>query len=412
MNSLNTAINTFDVERFRSQFPLLRNQPSLHFLDSASTAQVPDVVINAMIKHETSRRANVQRGAYQLADEATQAFEHARHTVSQYLNAPSPQEIIFTSGTTASINLLAHSLRNTLKKGDEILLSELEHHSNILPWRTLATETGATIRYLPVGPDGRLDLFALPWNLSKRTKIISLTHCSNVTGAITDVKKIVDAAKGVGALVVLDGAQSAPHGPLDVQALGIDFYAFSSHKCYGPNGAGVLWGRHELLEKMPPFMTGGGMIDSVDEQSQQYADVPRRFEAGTPPITQCIGLAAALEWSMQLPWMEIYQHGHALLQYLIDALNTRPQVHILSPTSGPNRQPLLSLRIEGVHAHDLSHVLNEHQVAVRGGAHCAELLMRALGCDATIRVSLAPYNTFEDVDALLAGLDEALRILL
>lgn len=412
MNNLQPVTPEFDVELIRNQFPIFHNQPELHFLDSASTAQIPEAVITAMVDHEVNCRANVQRGAYSLADNATRAFEAARQTVATYLNAKSAREVVFTSGTTAALNFLAHCLSHQLQPGDEILLSELEHHSNILPWRVIAEKTGAIIRYLPIDPDGRLDLFALPWKLSRKTRIISLTHCSNVTGAITNVKTVVDAAKQVGALVILDGAQSAPHGPLDVQALGIDFYAFSSHKCYGPNGAGVLWGRYELLDKLPPYQTGGGMISSVEPESHSYAEVPHRFEAGTPPIAQCIGLAAALNWCMQLPWHEIHQYEQALLDYLIQELNKRPQVHILSPVNGANRQPLLSLHIRGIHAHDLSHILNEHHVAVRGGAHCAELLMRALGYDAAIRISIAPYNNYQDIDVFLMGLDEAIRILL
>lgn len=412
MNNLLPVTSEFDVDLIRNQFPIFHNQPELHFLDSASTAQIPEAVINAMVEHEVNCRANVQRGAYTLADNATRAFEDARQTVANYLNAPSAREVIFTSGTTAALNMLAHCLSHQLQPGDEILLSELEHHSNILPWRVVAEKTGAVIRYLPVGRDGRLNLVSLTLYLTQKTKIVSLTHCSNVTGAITDVKKVVKAAKQNGAMVILDGAQSAPHGPLDVQALEVDFYAFSSHKCYGPNGVGVLWGRYELLHKLPPYQTGGGMVNNVEVESHSYVDVPHRFEAGTPPIAQCIGLAAALNWCMQQSWQEIYRYNNALLHYLIQELNKRPQVQIISPVAGENRHSLLSLNLRGVHAHDLSHILNEHHVAVRGGTHCAELLMRALGCDATIRISIAPYNNFQDIDAFLTGIDEAIRVLL
>jgi len=415
MNSLNSIKKGFDCALIRKCFPIFRqsfNGRKLHYLDNASTSQIPSFVVEIVNNHEVTSRANIQRGSYSLAERATGAYESSRNVVAKYINAYSADEVVFTSGTTASLNLLAHSLGKSLKVGDEVVLSELEHHSNIIPWQNIAASSGAVIRYIPVGPDGCLDLTALPWCLSEKTKIISVTHCSNVTGAITDVKALVTAARSVNALIILDGAQGAPHGPLDVQELDVDFYAFSGHKCYGPNGVGVLWGRKELLDGMPPYMTGGGMIESVCKESYLSAPVPSRFEAGTPPIAQAVGLAAALNWSMDLPWDEIDSHCAKLMDRLIAGLSDIPNITFLVPLNAARRQPILSFRIDGIHAHDLSHILNEHGVAVRGGAHCAELLMTALGCDSTIRASIALYNDTDDIDALISGVSHAVEILL
>ncbi|MEH6472403.1 MAG: cysteine desulfurase [Halopseudomonas sp.] len=414
MNSLPLTNSRFDIDAIRRQFPILRESPEavpLHYLDSASTAQIPQLVVEALVEHELHNRANVQRGAYRLADRATDAYQSARHTAARYINAADADEVVFTAGTTAALNLLACCLGADLQPGDEILLSELEHHSNLLPWREMAKLRGAVVRYIPVKADGRLDLSALPALLSTRTRIVSVSHCSNVTGVITDVDSIVAAARSVEALVVLDGAQFAPHGPFDVQALGVDFYAFSGHKCYGPNAVGVLWGRRDRWQNLPPYMTGGGMVDRVEAESQSYASGPRRFEAGTPPIAQAVGLAAALDWLMALPWVEIEQHTDALLERLYRGLSNIPQVQLISPDSGADRHPVVSFQIPGIHAHDLSHVLNERGVAVRGGAHCAELLMQALGCDTTIRASIGVYNNEQDIDQLIAGVGDAVRIL-
>ncbi len=412
MNSLQ-PVPPFDCEALRRQFPIFQrpDSHSLHYLDSAATAQIPRCVVDAMVAHEFSCRANVQRGGYRLAARATDAYEAARQTTAEFLNAASADEIVFTGGATAALNLLAFGLSQQLAAGDEILLSELEHHSNILPWREAAKRTGAVIRYLPVGSDGRLRSESIDDFLSHRTRVVSLSHCSNVTGAITDISAVVRHARRYDCHIVIDGAQQVPHDPPDMQVLGVDFYVFAGHKCYGPNGVGVLWGRQSELERLPPFLTGGGMVDSVHRDRWQRADGPRGFEAGTPPIAQVVGLAAALSWMRAQPRQAVQVHGAMLRDILLDSLSSIPGIRLLSPLAGSDRQPLVSFCIDGIHAHDLCHVLDEQGVAVRGGAHCAELLMQTLGCDAAVRASIAPYNNRRDIDTMIAATHRAAKIL-
>ena len=406
----------FDVAALRRQFPILAQKvhdKPLHYLDNGATAQMPQAVLDAVIRHETTARANVLRSVHYLAEAATEAYEAARATLGRYLNAAAPEEIVFTSGCTAAINLIAHSFVATLKPGDEILISEIEHHANFVPWQMARERHGIVLKALPVAAEGRLDLTALEDKVTRRTRLISLTHASNVTGAETDVGRVVAAARAVGAKVMLDGAQRAPHGPVDVQALGVDFYALAGHKMFGPNGIGVLWGRGPLLAALPPFLGGGEMIARVSLERTTYADPPHRFEAGTPPIAQAVGLAAAAEWVERLDHAAVHAHLSDLTGRLLDGLGTldkgRGRIRVIGPTGLQGRLPIVSFAVDKTHPHDICQILDGHGVALRGGHHCAQPLMDAFGLTGTTRASLACYNDTGDIDALLTGLGDALR---
>ena len=392
----------------RAQFPLLAAAPELHYLDSAATAQIHRAALDAVVSHETTRRANVMRGTYRLAEAADLAYERARQSAARFLNAGSAGEIVFTPGATASLNLVAHAFGSTLKAGDRVLVSVAEHHSNFVPWQMLRDRCGIELAPIPVGADGRLDLTRLSELMGDRCRLVAVTQCSNVTGAWTDVATIVAAARKVGAKVLLDGAQAVQHGPQDVRAMDIDFYAFSGHKCFGPGGVGVLWGRAEALARMPPFLGGGGMIAEVTPEASTWAAPPQRFEAGTPPIAQAIGLAAALEWMMTLDWAAIREREDALCQQLIEGLARIPGLRLLGPQNG-TRAPIVSFDIPGLHPHDICQVLDAQNLALRGGHHCAQPLLAALGAEACTRASIALYNGEADIKALLAGLDRARR---
>ncbi len=400
---------SFDVAAVRHQFPILfkiiEGRP-VHYLDNGASAQTPLAVLDAVRSYETTGRANVLRGVHRLAERATELYENARADVARFLGVQ-PMEIVFTGGCTAAINLVASSYGQLLKRGDRILISELEHHSNIVPWQLLRQRSGVELDMLPLTRDGQIDLEALPRVLTSETKLISLAHVSNVTGALLDVRKVVDAAKAVGAKVMLDGAQRAPHGPLDLRALGIDFYVFAGHKAYGPNGIGVLWAKPELLDAMPPFMGGGSMIGRVTLAETTWAPAPRRFEAGTPPIGPAIGLGAACNWMAALDWTATHDHEMGLVQRVLDGLQKIDGTQILGPASLQNRYPVVSFMLDGVHPHDVAQTLDSFGVAVRAGHHCAQPLMDRFDLDGTTRVSIAPYNDNTDIDALLAGVKHA-----
>lgn len=404
---------SFDVASVRRQFPILSeiiDGNPIHYLDNGASAQTPVAVLDAVRKYETTGRANVVRGVHRLAERATEAYENARAEVAAFLGVK-PMEIVFTGGCTAAINLVAHSYGSLLKPGDRILLSELEHHSNIVPWQMLRTRSGIEIDVIPVTEEGRIDLGHLPRLLTPRTKLVSVAHVSNVTGALVDVKMVVDAAKIVGATVMLDGAQRAPHGPIDLPSLGVDFYVFAGHKVYGPNGIGVLWARPELQEAMPPFHGGGSMIGRVTFAETTWASPPRRFEAGTPPIGPAIGLGAACRWMRGLDWAGAHEHEMALVQRVMDGLQQIDGTWLLGPASLQNRYPVVSFTVEGVHPHDVAQMLDSFGVAVRAGHHCAQPLMDRFDLDGTTRVSIAPYNDSSDIDALLAGVKHAAKTL-
>jgi cysteine desulfurase/selenocysteine lyase len=399
----------------RTQFPILQrevNGQPLHYLDNAATTFSPRCVLEAMENVENHSRSNVQRGMHQLGIEATDAFEAARASAAKYLNASSCDEIIFTPGTTFAVNLVAQCLGQSLQPGDEIVVSVAEHHSNFVPWQRLCEQYSVQLKLIPVLANGSLDLSQLDQLISERCRLLAVSHVSNVTGSITDVQAISRAARGKGALVFVDGAQAAPHGPVDVQALDVDFYAFSGHKCYGPTGSGVLWGRESILQDLPPFLTGGGMIERVTVSGTSYQTGCRRFEAGTPPVVQVIGLGAALDWLMALPWPEIRLYEQLLTQQLLLGLSGLTGLTLLGENSPELRAPIFSFDIEGCHSHDICHLLDEYGVELRGGHHCAQPLMDALGLVATSRASLAVFNNEEDVTALLSGLEQAMEVLL
>ncbi len=403
---------SFSPANWREHFPLLaarRPEAPLHYLDNAATGQICHEALNAAMAFETQSRANVLRGTYRLAERADAAYENARRRVAAWLNAASAEEVVFTSGTTASINLVAHAFGDTLQPGDEVVLSLAEHHSNFVPWQMLRDRRGVKLRILPLNAEGRLDLSSLGDFITPRCRLVAVTHASNVTGAVTDVAPLVAAARAVGARVLLDGAQAVQHGPVDVAALGVDFYAFSGHKVFGPTGVGVLWGRGEVLAALPPFLGGGGMIEHVSVDATTYALPPRRFEAGTPPIAQAIGLGAALDWLRQQPWADMHAHTARLAQRLIDGLAVLQGLTFIGPRELRDRLPVVSFDLAGIHPHDICQVLDERGVAVRGGHHCAQPLMDCFKLQGAVRASIVPYNDEADIDALLAGLKDAVR---
>lgn len=402
---------TFAAAALRAEFPLLAAAADLHYLDNAATGQLYGGALDALVRHETTARANVQRGTHRLAEAADAAYAAARRQAARFLNAADPDEVIFTSGATAALNLVAHAFGARLRPGDEVVVSSAEHHSNFLPWQALRDRTGIALRVLPVTPDGRIDVAALPDCVGERCRLIAVTHASNVTGAVTDVAAIVAAARAVGARVLLDGAQRVQHGPVDVAALGVDFYAFSGHKCFAPMGIGVLWGRRELLEEMPSFLTGGGMVARVGVERSSFAGLPHRFEAGTPPVAQAVALGAALAWMGDLPWARIHAHEADLARRLVAGLASLPGLRLIGPADWRDRLPIVSFDIAGLHPHDVCQVLDESGVALRGGHHCAQPLMAAFCIEGASRASIALYNTEADIDALLAGLAEAIDIL-
>ncbi|HWM46688.1 MAG TPA: cysteine desulfurase [Xanthobacteraceae bacterium] len=404
---MQSSTKAFDAAALKRQVPGLAD-PGLHYLDNAATGQMPEVVLEALRRFEIEARANVHEGLHRRARAATAAFDAARASVARFLNAGS-DEVVFTYGATSSINLVAHAFGELLSAGDEILVSVLEHHSNLVPWQQLAARRGLMLRVLPMTPDGRLDLACLPSLLTERCRLVALTHASNVTGAVTNVGRVVAAAHALGAKVLLDGAQRAPHGPLDLHALGVDFYAFSGHKTYGPTGVGVLWGRRDLLAAMPPFMTGGQMIDTVTTTTATFRPPPRRFEAGTPPIAQAIGLAAALDWMRELDWRAVEIHEARLTGRLLAGLAALPGVRVLGPTDARARLGVVTFTIEGLDAADICRALDGRGVALRGGHHCAQPLMQAFGVTGAARASIAPYTLDADIDALLDGLERLIR---
>jgi len=403
MNTPSASRLLSDPYAIRREFPLLARD-ELHYLDSAATAQMPQSVIDALQQFGTSLRANVYGGAYKLAREALAEYERARADVARLLGAGSAREVIFTYGTTSSLNLLAHAFGERLHEGDEIVLSILEHHSNTLPWRALAKRRGVKLRVLPITEDGRIDLARLADFVTPKCRLIAITHCSNVTGAITDVAPIVAAARSVGAAVALDGAQRAPHGPLDIQQLGVDFYAFSGHKTYGPTGIGALWGRREILADLPPFMVGGQMIRRVTPDSAEFADPPRRFEAGTPPIGAAIGLGAAVRWMERLDWSAVSARESSLTARLLEAMSNLRRVRVVGPKTTQARRGVVSFTVSGLSSEEVCRRLDEFGLALRHGHHCAQPLMITLGIEGTARASLAPYTISEDIDRLVGAL--------
>jgi len=399
------ALGTFDVEAARAEFPILQrrvNGAPLIYLDNAASAQKPRVVIEAMTGAMQRSYANVHRGLHTLASETTEAYEKARESVRCLINAGSADEIVFTKGTTDAINLVAASLGQSLRAGDEIVLSVMEHHANIVPWHFLRERLGVVLRFIPVTDDGRLDLEAFRALLGPRTKMVAVTHMSNVLGTINPVADIVAAAHGVGALTLVDGAQAIVHAGVDVQALDADFYAFSAHKLYGPTGLGVLYGKAARLRELPPYQGGGEMIDHVSLEAITYADPPHRFEAGTPPILEAIGLGAAIDWLQGLDRDAVARHEGALYERVKQGLAGANWVTEIG--AAPGKGALFSFVMEGAHAHDVAQILDRYGVAVRAGTHCAEPLLARFGLTSSARASFALYNTLDEADSFVEAL--------
>ncbi len=394
-----TPPSTFNVNAIRAEFPILAREVNGHpltYLDSAASAQKPEPVIQAMIDVMHGSYANVHRGLHTLANEATEALEGARKTVAAFLGAPDERAIVFTRGTTEAINLVASGLEPTIEEGDEIVLSVMEHHSNIVPWHFLRERRGAVLRWIPVLDDGALDMDAYAAALGPRTKFVAMTHMSNVLGTVTDAAQIVRFAHDVGAQVLLDGSQAAVHLPvIDVAALGVDYYAFTGHKVYGPSGIGALYGKPERLEALRPYQGGGEMIECVTQDAVSYNDIPYKFEAGTPAIVEAIGLGAALEWLQGHDRNAALAHENRLAERLADTLSAHADVRIIG--QAPGKGAIVTFASNAAHAHDIAQILDKYGVAVRAGQHCAEPLMAHVGVTSTCRASIAIYNTENDV---------------
>lgn len=415
MTDLSVATNTtspaFDVESIRRDFPILAqeiNGKPLVYLDNGASAQKPVAVLDAMDRYYREMHSNVHRGAHTLGDRATAAFEGAREAVRHFLNAPSTKEIIWTRGTTEAINLVANGLAPRLKAGDEILVSHMEHHANIVPWQMVAERTGARVIPVQVTPEGELDLDSFNSLLNERTRVLALTHVSNVLGTVNPIAPLIEQAKKQGVITLIDGAQAVPHFKPDVQALGCDFYVFSSHKLFGPTGIGVLYGRAELLEAMPPYQGGGEMIERVSFERTTWNVLPYKFEAGTPAIAEAVGLAAAINYLDGLDRKAMEAAENALLTRANELVETVPGMEIIG--TAKQKVPVMSFKITGLHPSDIGTLLDQQGIAIRTGHHCAMPLMDFYGVPGTARASFAFYNTLEEVEKLFTGLQKIQRL--
>lgn len=397
------------IEQVRADFPILQREVQGHplvYLDNAATSQKPRAVLQAMDQYYQRTNANVHRGVHALSEEATALYEGARGKIARFIHASARQEIIYTRNATEAINLVAYGWGlDSLRPGDEVLITQMEHHSNIVPWQLICQRTGATLRYVPIDAGGLLCFDRLSELLTERTKLFAFTAMSNVLGTINPVEELVASAHAVGALALVDGAQSVPHLPVDVQALGCDFLAFSGHKMCGPTGIGVLYGRRDLLEQMSPFMGGGDMIREVRMEGSRWNTLPWKFEAGTPAIAEAIGLGAAVDYLADLGMDWIQRREHELVSYAMDRLSQVEGLHVVGPSAN-ERGGLVAFTLEGVHPHDISAILDAEGIAVRAGHHCAQPVHDFLGLVATARASFYFYNTFEEIDRLIAALEQ------
>ncbi|WP_163990743.1 cysteine desulfurase [Pyxidicoccus caerfyrddinensis] len=402
----------FDVQKVRADFPILRQEVRgrpLVYLDSAATSQKPQAVIDSIVRFYQHDNANVHRGVHVLSERATEAYEGARETVRRFINARDAKEIIFVRGTTEAINLVAQTYgRKHLGPGNEVLITHIEHHANIVPWRMLCEQTGAVLKVIPVDERGELKLDAVDALMTERTRILAVTHVSNALGTVVPVKELTRRAHAKGIPVLVDGAQAVTHFPVDVQDLGCDFYAFSGHKMFGPTGIGVLYGRLERLEPLPPYQGGGDMILSVTMEKVTYNRVPHRFEAGTPDLAGAVGLAAAIEYLEALGMANVAAHDQELLAYATKALESVPGLRIVG--TAREKSAVLSFLLEDIHPHDVGTILDREGICIRTGHHCAQPVMQYFKVPATSRASLALYNTTEDVDALVRGLHKVLEV--
>jgi cysteine desulfurase/selenocysteine lyase len=419
-----TAVPAFDVARVRADFPILDREINGHrmvYLDSANTSQKPRQVLDVLREHYERHNGNVSRSVHTLGTEATESYEAARAKVAGFIGAPSPAEVVFTKNSTEAINLLAYAFSNAstattgdprfrLRPGDEVVISEMEHHSNIVPWQLLCERTGATLRWFGVTDEGRLDVSILDELINERTKLVSLVHMSNILGTINDVAAIVARARQVGALVMLDCSQSVPHLPIDVTALGADFIAFTGHKMLGPTGIGALWGRSELLEAMPPFLGGGSMIETVTLDRTTFAAPPARFEAGTPPIAEAIALGAAVDYLSALDMRAVHRHEQEITAYALQSLSALPGIRLFGPVTPSGRGGTVSFAVDGVHPHDVGQILDALGVEVRVGHHCARPVCARFGVAAMTRASFYLYTTIDEIDALARGLEQVRKV--
>ncbi len=403
----------FDVDTVRAQFPILEREvhgKPLVYLDNAASAQKPGIVIEAMAGQMRTAYANVHRGLHTLANETTEAYEGAREDVRRFLGAGSVHEIIFTKGATEAINLVANGIAAEIQPGDEIVLSIMEHHSNIVPWHFLRERHGAVLRWVGLAEDGSLDMDALEEAIGPKTRMVALTHMSNVLGTVTDAKRIVELAHSAGAEVLLDGCQAAVHEKIDVQALGVDYYVFSGHKLYGPTGIGALYGKAAALDRLRPFQGGGEMIETVETDRITYNHAPHKFEAGTPPILEAITLGAAIRWFERFDIGAIRDHEHALYERARENLSGLNGLTIHG--EAPGKGAVLSFSLQGAHPHDIAQIIDRYGVAIRAGHHCAQPLMNHLGVSATARASFGIYNTTADIDTFVEALDRARGMLI
>ncbi len=417
MNEIQTALKSrsssaFDVERIRADFPILKltvNDKPLVYLDNAASSQMPQQVIDRLVRYQTTQHANINRAVHHLSEVATSEFEEARRKLQHFINAKEEREVIFTSGTTDAINLVMHGYgRKFIGAGDEIILTTLEHHSNIVPWQMLAEEKGAKIRVVPINDAGELLIDEYEKLFNERTKFVGVMHVSNALGTINPIKEMIAFAHARGVPVLVDGAQATPHMKVDVQDLDCDFYAFSGHKLCGPTGIGILYGRAALLENMQPFKGGGDMILSVTFEKTTYNTIPHKFEAGTPPIAAAIGLGAAVDYLSEIGMDAIAAHELALLKYATEQINSMPGVRIIG--TAEHKAAVLSFAVDGVHPHDIGTLLNQEGIAVRTGHHCAQPVMQRLHVPATSRASFAFYNSMDEVDALIDGIRTVQKI--
>jgi cysteine desulfurase / selenocysteine lyase len=414
-------LSPLDVEQVRKDFPILDRRLAgdrpLVYLDSANTSQKPRAVLDALADHYERHNANVARAVHQLGEEATAAYESARTKVAAFIGAPRRDEIVFTKNASEALNLVANTLasglaadpRYRLGPGDEVVITEMEHHSNIVPWQLACQRTGARLRWFGLTDEGRLDISNLDELVTERSKIVSIVHQSNILGTVNSVSPIVTRARKVGALVMLDCSQSVPHKPVDVTDLGVDLIAFTGHKMCGPTGIGVLWGRSEVLESLPPFLGGGEMIETVDMTGSTFAPIPHKFEAGTPPIAQAVGLGAAIDYLSALGMENVAAHEHALTTYALHRLGEIEGVRFIGPRLPISRGGTVSFTLDGVHPHDVGQLLDEHGVAVRVGHHCARPVCVRYGIPATTRASFYLYTTQSEIDALADGVEHAKR---
>jgi cysteine desulfurase / selenocysteine lyase len=405
------SATSIELTEVAAQFPVLRNRRPLTYLDSAATSQTPQPVIDAMTRYYTEERASIHRGVYPLAVEATEHFEGARRRIADWLGS-TPEETIFTANATAAINLVAYTwARQNIHRGDLVVLTEMEHHSNIVPWQLVCLEAQAELAYVPVLDDGQLDLGALDILLERRPKLLGVVHISNVLGTVNPVEEIVRRAHDAGAVVVVDGSQAVPQVPVDLRSIQADFYAWTGHKAYGPTGIGVLHGRRELLEEMPPFFGGGHMIRTVEDSESTWTDLPWKFEAGTSQIAEAIGLGAAVAWIESIGIDRIHAHEQALVAETLSHLAEIPGLSVHGPADAADRGALVSFALQGAHPHDVSEILSRDGICVRAGHHCAQPLMRRLGVAATTRASFALHNSSADITRLVEGLHNVRRVL-